>query len=377
MYIYTGLLDSDLFFVILYIYPIYIRYLMSFHVVTRITRVDLPNLLPFMFHYLEHMEVDSLFLLVMFSDPENYEYFVTRVSHPLLLKYRSKIKPIRVPESHLSMEPDHVLKSVIMEHILSGPLVSSFHRHFKDSNDWLLSIDSDEYLYLHDGKNFKQFLFSLPRVITQVQIPWVMIENTSLFSSSHPYHDIATLPWYKNRHVKSCSRIHNALRPLYSHYSTCHPQSKTWVSHQVIPTKQTAPYYDESTLSFDSMSPVLFHLHTGSLTTTLNKILYHNFAGKSDGSQKQLLHQALESRDPDRIRQLSKIQLVFHHTPSSHLLTKFPVPNLSYLTNLGGNHINYSKDIVFDVSKEKSLATARIDIESYAWFLDTAFKIFA
>ena len=187
---------------------------MSLHVVTRITRVDLPNLLPFMIHYLEYMEVDSLFLLIMFSDPGDYEYFVTRVSHPLLLRYRSKIKPLRVPESHLTMEPDHALKCMIMEHILSGPLISSFHRHFNDSNDWLLSIDSDEYLYLHDGKNFKQFLFSLPRVITQVQIPWVMVENTSPFSTSHPYDDIATLPWYKNRHVKSCARIHNALRPL-------------------------------------------------------------------------------------------------------------------------------------------------------------------
>jgi hypothetical protein len=29
-----------------------------------------------------------------------------------------------------------------------------------------------------------------------------------------------------------------------------------------------------------------------------------------------------------------------------------------------------------DVPKEKSLATALIDIESYAWFLDTASKIF-
>jgi len=347
---------------------------MSLHVVTRITRVDLPNLLPFMFHYLEYMEVDSLFLLIMFADPGDYEYFVKKVSHPLLLKYRSKIKPLRVPESHLNMEPDHVLKSVIMENILSGSLVSSFHHHFKDSNDWLLSIDSDEYLYLHDGKNFKQFLLSLPRVITQVQIPWVMIENTSLFCNSHPYHDIATLSWYKNRHVKSCARIHNALRPFSSHYFICHPQSKTWVSDQVIPTKQTAPYYDEfTTLRFDSMSPVLFHLHTGSLSTTLNKILYHNFLGKSDDTQKQLLRQALESRDPDRVRQLSKIRLVFHHTPSSNLLTKFPLPHLSYLTNLGDH---YSKDIVFDVPKEKSLVTARLDPESYAWFLETASKMF-
>jgi hypothetical protein len=141
----------------------------------------------------------------------------------------------------------------------------------------------------------------------------------------------------------------------------------------VIPTKQTAPYYDVSTLCFDSMSPVLFHLHTGSLSTTLNKILYHNFAGKSDGTQKQLLYQALESRDPDRVRQLSKIQLVFHHTPSSHLLTKFPLLHLSYLTNLGDH---YTKDIVFDVHKEKNLVTSRIDPESYALFLDTASKIF-
>jgi hypothetical protein len=73
------------------------------------------------------------------------------------------------------------------------------------------------------------------------------------------------------------------------------------------------------------------------------------------------------------VRQLSKIHLVFHHTPSSHLLTKFPLPHLSYLTNLEDSH---PKEIVFDVSKEKSLATALVDIESYAWFLDTASKIF-
>jgi len=308
------------------------------YTITRITIVDLPHLTYFIQHYLDYLKVDGMFLLVMFYE----EKYVCLLKEKVIEILDPRIHLLQgTPQQVDHTLPNDALKEVIQEVVDTHPI---FREATLESNDWLLSLDTDEYLYVPG--TLCEFLQTVPHTITQVQFPWVSVENTSLWLSEHPYQNILELPWMSSSSFKSAVRvfpgIHSNVNPHY--FST--PQGTTWTCHQ---------------------EALLFHLHSLSMGTTLNKIFYHRIPGKSDHDQKQILDQAVQRRDPKLFMSLYKIQLIYIDLKSGIPYPKVTlVPRFIERSCAGDKGV---KDQIRDLEKE--LLYARIDPYSVQWIHET------
>jgi len=343
----------------------------SLNFVSRVTIVDIPSIPWFILHYVEYLNGDRLFLLLMFNDPQ-YFAIVHNILHCFESSIQQRIELVACPPTHLSIEPDHALKELV-NHICYTyfPMAMS---STSLSNDWLLSFDSDEFLYFHDGYALKQFLFGLPDHISQAQFPWILIDNNQPYLSPHPYQDILDLPWYSNPHVKSGVRIHQGILQVSSHlFRTLH-HTATWVSHHIHPSSATQPlYYSTNVLYPDASAPVIFHCHSQSLATTFNKVLYQNFAGKSGGIEKQTLVDAVYQRNVDKIRTLGKVKLLcnFKHCSQLEKFTLHPRLLSLYETH----RTQYSSTFLHLFTLEKNLLSQFFDSENCGWLLETTQQI--
>jgi hypothetical protein len=122
-------------------------------------------------------------------------------------------------------------------------------------------------------------------------------------------------------------------------------------------------------MRYDDQSPVLFHLHSQSLATTVNKILYHNFAGKSDSSQKNILTKAIQNRSQETLYTLGKFQLIKKLTEGPPM-QKFEM-NARFLS-LMHSQLRLSFPIPIR-EKEKEMLYRHIDPAAAAWVLASTF----
>ena len=260
----------------------------SVHTITRVSRVDLPYLVFFILHYLEYLCVDGMFLLVLMDldNQEDIDYLEYLSNVLTSIKWRDRIHWVQGTHEQIhGMNPDEALKEMMETVLDTYPL---FQNATLETNDWLFSVDSDEYLYLPG--TLMEFLDTIPSRVMQIKFPWFCVENTRPWLSRHPYLDILELPWTESIYVKSVVRVHDRVRYKDPHAFLLPRRNITWTCRDG--------------------DPKLFHLHSQSLATTLNKILYHHLPQKSDEEQKQILKDAVSRRDPELFFSLYKICII-------------------------------------------------------------------
>ncbi|MEM1110350.1 MAG: glycosyltransferase family 2 protein [Pseudomonadota bacterium] len=100
------------------------------------------------------------------------------------------------------------------EHGWQNRLYSEFVDEIKE--DWLLVLDLDEFLYLHEAPSIGDYLKGFPPHIRQVQFPWM-----NMFSLDYLHRDVlgaaATMPCYASNHVKSIA-YRSQIRGVGVHY---------------------------------------------------------------------------------------------------------------------------------------------------------------
>lgn len=327
----------------------------SVYTITRVSRVDLPYILFFLLHYLEFLRVDGMFLLLLFSDDKDKALFHEIVGS-LDPVYSSRLHVVQGTNLQVHSMPPNVALGQMMDTILA-----TFPRFLEatlESNDWLLSVDSDEYLYFPcDGHEYTllRYLTRRSGSILQIQFPWVSVENTSPWLSPHPYDDILRLPWTDSTYMKSVVRVHPGLRyhdPHCFSYPGIHVDT-TWVCD---------PSWENET------APRLFHLHSMSLGTTLNKVLYHRLREKSDEAQKEILGNAIRDRDPNVLASLYKIRLIERdiQRKSVRPATFTLCPWFHEV-----RHRHHSLDTARFLEKEKEFLHARIDQDAVEWIMES------
>jgi hypothetical protein len=331
---------------------------MKLSLVTRISDPDEPYILSWLLHY-SKLGFDDILLYDMSSSGnsfclKNMELW-RRLCSPMTVTYIPNFFPCGILDTD---------QNIINAFPTIRNLLYSNPPH--ENLDWVFHIDTDEYIW--SPTPFRQFLERIPPHVGQVQFYWMMIENFGV-AYSNAYETIKNSPWFVNPHVKSGARVHSSLEMNTDvHHWKVPPHFSTWVHSTMLPSGHERPIYHEiSNYKKYHQIPFIFHLHSRSRRNSFCKIILHKLPGKSDDTQRKLLHEALKQKNSHLLMGLTKLKLIIGGQQQSQFL-----PN-----EVGYNNIIASlktfmtlPEDKFDVEKETEIFETCFPDSTHRSFLD-------
>ncbi|MDG1389154.1 MAG: glycosyltransferase family 2 protein [Halioglobus sp.] len=192
--------------------------------------------------------------------------------------------------------------------------------------DWLLVIDLDEFLYLHQWPSIGAYLASMDASVEQVQFPWLNVPGAGYTYSSVLSMAVSS-PKFANQHVKSAVR-RSKLQSIGIHSHRVANDVTVLSSEKQV--KADHFHYDfVRTPSYYSQHPFVIHACSRGYLDTLSKICTQRFFNGANGEhERQYLRRLLTGAPRISITPLRLLLLsVIRWLPSVELELKPPVLN--------------------------------------------------
>lgn len=318
---------------------------MSVTLCTRVTRVDVPYLAAFLQHYAS-LAFMNVVLLVNHAAVLHDDVFLQTVQ----AQEAAFPRGICVMDGSADVDhPDTAWRRrmpAVQQHLRQ--LLSHSSTDGSTHDHWVLCVDTDEYLWLDEGRTMPAFLafkrdhhFAAENryaTIAHFQFPWILVDCLDE-SAASPRALLQQWPWYVQRpryHVKSMVRLaflHCMASP--HHFAT--PPHTTFVlaGHIHLPAHMAEPFYNERQWSVDySTVPVVLHLQTLSLWNLALKLALHNLYGKSGPSERAAFWQAIHARDVDALQALYKVRLCCPNPPDGERIAPRDLSTFSASTGV-------------------------------------------
>jgi len=330
---------------------------------TRVTRVDVPYLSAFLHHYAS-LAVTHVVLLVNHAAVLHDDVFQR------ILEERRAAFPRGIcvmDGSADEQQPDVAWKR----------RMPSIQRHLRQlfadhpTDQWVLCLDTDEYLWLDDGRTVPEFLafkrhphFAAEdryRTIVHFQFPWIFADCLRE-SVACPRALLQQCPWYVQRpryHVKSMVRL-DFLHCMASPHHFATPRNTTFVlaGHIHRPAHTARPMYDEREWAVDYTTvPVVMHLQTVSVWNLVLKLALHNLDGKSGAGERAAFWEAVRARDVDGLRALTKVRLCCPNPSDSERIARRDLrtfPTFSHHVGFDGANEAALRDEVFPNATDRA-----------------------
>ena len=150
----------------------------------------------------------------------------------------------------------------------------------REKFDWVLSVDTDELLILHnESPTIKDYIARILQTVPSVNIinfRWLMIEQFYESQDSKLHNIITNYNKYENSHIKSMCKTDTLLDIVYSHTLI----NKT----PIIYFENNILYNNDGSRNinpnFSYKDSALIHLHTRSIDNVIIKVLNTQFHGK-------------------------------------------------------------------------------------------------
>lgn len=244
---------------------------------------------------------------------------------------------------------------IIKHNFLGDEVISKFFKTFLQSLkkiDWVLHVDVDEYLFLSNKMNIKNYIDKFATENTgQFLFKWAIIENyRSVLGQEYDLQIILDKSKiFSNKHYKSIFKLINLLEITNPHFVVVN--NDTYLDNTKITNKLEG--HIENDFSYDTS--VLIHFHTRSLENVFIKSLTYDFNNMKEKIP-NILQQNL-SLD-ELIKNVTKLKMPFDHAKDIKLDKK----KLQYLKFNIDTTIN--KKIIYkkfiSVCKKKNIEFRKI-----------------
>ncbi len=296
------------------------------------------NETPYLEEWLEHhieLGIDCIYLI---STDKDYQSMMDFVASS---KYKNNIKLYHYQD------------------FKRGWQIRCYNSHFKNiEEDWLLILDSDEYLYLNAYKNIHDFLSLADHEVGQIQFPWLNLTTTEYTHNKTV--DILNQPTgYASDHVKSMVR-RKYLRGIGIH-SHAIGKTKNLLSsgYETQQKNKHALFINDP--SYYQHHPCILHFTSRGCLDVMVRIIGHQFFNAKNGAHEHsrlkrfLLNEANWKNLPNRFLLLK----IHQSLPSVEL--NFKLPKLqSSINNESLFELflhNIQKIVEFDSSSQTEIET--------------------
>jgi len=175
--------------------------------------------------------------------------------------------------------------------------------------EWVLVLDIDEYLFIHEYPNIHDFLDTVRDGVGQIQFPWLILMSES-YCHDRTFDILEESGKFVSDHMKSMvRRSHAAGLGIHSHGIR---HSRNILSSGVeVPGRPTHDSF-LGDIAYYRNHPFVLHFCSRGHFDVLNRIIDHQFFNGKNGE-----------REKDRVRRFLTIESSWENLPTRYLLMQF------------------------------------------------------